>query len=408
MAGISAVARVLRGEWAHAEEAAASACRLAGGEDLTPVEDRGLPKQVGSSKNFGGKRGSARGPLDTKMDIEKWTRELAADVASRLDEERLENFRVPANLVIACRFQEDGFGWQAARSKRAPLRHGTCMEALTKAAMTLIGQLASGRSDGKIGLTLLSLTAEGFVPICGASGGSAGSGTTSTIKRMFQGATAATAAPSILAATSSAEISVPPPARDAKRSRPSPHLEDDTTPVGLTLHAQGLSDAHEDRQELAVIAAPVAVRVVEEHERAAATDAWQAESNAVAVAEAERSELTGTGGNLLKAKANATEWACGACTLLNAASARRCAVCDAIRGGYLPAASTLAAQQPVGVRGSGSSIAVSESNRTGAGADSTAAASFGRRSGVGRGLSRGRGGTAQPGIAGFLKRGDPG
>ena len=61
-AGVTAVAKVLRGEWSHADETAASAVRLASGDDATPVEDRGLPKQVGSSKNFGGARGSARGP----------------------------------------------------------------------------------------------------------------------------------------------------------------------------------------------------------------------------------------------------------------------------------------------------------------------------------------------------------
>ena len=42
------------------------------------------------------------------------------------------------------------------------------------------------------------------------------------------------------------------------------------------------------------------------------------------------------------------EWACGACTLLNAADARRCMVCDAMRGGTLPAAALLAAQPQAG------------------------------------------------------------
>ena len=44
------------------------------------------------------------------------------------------------------------------------------------------------------------------------------------------------------------------------------------------------------------------------------------------------------------AAAAAREWACGACTLINSEDASRCVVCDAIRGGSLPAAATLAAQ----------------------------------------------------------------
>ena len=39
------------------------------------------------------------------------------------------------------------------------------------------------------------------------------------------------------------------------------------------------------------------------------------------------------------------EWACAACTLLNPSDATRCSVCDAIRGGTLPAAAALAAEQ---------------------------------------------------------------
>ena len=74
-AGPAAVARVLRGEWNHAEDAAAAACRMAAGEDTAAVEGRALPKQVGSSKNFGGTRGSARGPIDAREGLERWVGE---------------------------------------------------------------------------------------------------------------------------------------------------------------------------------------------------------------------------------------------------------------------------------------------------------------------------------------------
>ena len=68
---------------------------------------------------------------------------------------------------------------------------------------------------------------------------------------------------------------------------------------------------------------------------------------AVAAAEAAEAaaevEAAAAAAEAAKARSEA-EWECGACTLLNVASARRCVVCDAIRGGTLPAAATLAAQ----------------------------------------------------------------
>ena len=49
---------------------------------------------MGSSKNFGGRRGAARGPLDTRAALEGWVQELAADVAARLEIEATDNGRV--------------------------------------------------------------------------------------------------------------------------------------------------------------------------------------------------------------------------------------------------------------------------------------------------------------------------
>ena len=92
---------------------------------MAPVAERALPKQVGSSKNFGGHRNSARGPLDTRPAIERWTRELAADIAARLAEEAANNGREPTALVVSCRFESDGFAWVASKSKRCALRGAT-------------------------------------------------------------------------------------------------------------------------------------------------------------------------------------------------------------------------------------------------------------------------------------------
>ena len=41
-------------------------------------------------------------------------------------------------------------------------------------------------------------------------------------------------------------------------------------------------------------------------------------------------------------------WACAACTLLNMADAKRCVLCDALKGSSLAAASTLAQQRQTG------------------------------------------------------------
>ena len=85
--GVSAAAKLLRGEWAHPDEAAALAVRMASGLDDDAVRERPLAKQVGASKNFSGTRGAARGPLDTRAAIERWLNELAEDIATRLEQQ---------------------------------------------------------------------------------------------------------------------------------------------------------------------------------------------------------------------------------------------------------------------------------------------------------------------------------
>ena len=395
-AGSAAVARVLRGEWSHAEDQATAACRLACGEDAAPVEERSLPKQVGSSKNFGGNRGSARGPLDTRETIERWTHELAADIASRLIEEADDKYvialelcglwaprlalarltpnstyrchlvcslREPTMLVAACRFEDDGFAWQAARSKRCAIRSSECSaEKLTKTGMKLINQLASGRPPHRIALTLLSLTAEGFVPTA-AAGGGAGTG---VLKRMLEGAAAASAAGSeggevaqSDAAAGESEATSPYP----KRTRP---------------------DVESSAAVEARVAAELAAEAAEMAEAVRAVEAAETEA-AAAVAQAAEA---------------AQPWSCGACTLLNVAESTRCEMCDCIRGGSLPAAATLADQERwrsnPGRAGAGDA-------RGGCGRSATASSSS---SSARPEAGRARGGRQQQqtGMASFLKR----
>ena len=77
----------------------------------------------------------------------------------------------------------------------------------------------------------------------------------------------------------------------------------------------------------------------------------------------------------IKAPAS-SEWACACCTLINAASIMRCAMCDAMRGSLLPAATTLAAQgwAPSKVRGGGGTCAARRRGGRGAGSKASASA----------------------------------
>lgn len=81
----------------------------------------------------------------------------------------------------------------------------------------------------------------------------------------------------------------------------------------------------------------------------------------------------------IKAPAS-SEWACACCTLINAASTMRCAMCDAMRGSLLPAATTLAAQgwapcgAPSKVRGGGGTCAAGGRGGRGAGSKASASA----------------------------------
>ena len=94
--------------------------------------------------------------------MNRQVRELAHDLATRIGAEADENGRAPTQLVASLRFEDDGGSqWQAARSKRGPLRSGG-VEGLTREAMALLLRLADGRPKARLAITLVGLTAEGF------------------------------------------------------------------------------------------------------------------------------------------------------------------------------------------------------------------------------------------------------
>ena len=77
----------------------------------------------------------------------------------------------PSTLVVSARFEDDGAArWAAGKSKRAPLRESS-VDAIAREAAVLIMSLASGRSLSRLGITCISITADGFRPISQASRG---------------------------------------------------------------------------------------------------------------------------------------------------------------------------------------------------------------------------------------------
>ncbi|KAL1527241.1 hypothetical protein AB1Y20_015917 [Prymnesium parvum] len=285
-AGVAAVARVLAGEWAHPEEAAAAACRMAAGKDDAPVEERKLPKQVGSSKVFSGSRQGARGPLDTRDAVEAWVAELSDDIASRLALEAEENGRAPTTLIVSIRFDDEAFRWSASKSRRAPLR-GTSREAIGKEAMALLMALASHRPASRLGVSLLALTVDGFQPIGAPPEAEA-------LRRMLH------------AASTRAAAALPPSPSAAREKGEGAEAEG-----GDGDEAEGRAGGRGEGEE------------------AGAKRPASPEPSA-----ARRVKAAGGGG-----------WSCRVCTLRNDAAAGRCAVCDALRGSSLAAAATLAQQE---------------------------------------------------------------
>ena len=183
-AGVPAVARLLRdGGWNKPEEMAAEAVRMAGGRDDAEVGDRKLSKQVGSGKQFGGRRGAARGPLDTREVIAKWVSELTGDIADRLAAEEEENDRVATKIIVGL-----GLEGEAYCSKRTALKDASA-DGLARDCLQLIASLTAGRPPTRIGITLLNITADGF-----ESTAAAGAADRGALVRMFAAAAPAAAA----------------------------------------------------------------------------------------------------------------------------------------------------------------------------------------------------------------------
>jgi len=357
-AGAPAVARVLRGEWAHPDEKAEEAWRLACGLDDAPVAERPLAKQVGSSKNFSGRRGNARGPIDTRAMLETWVAELAQDVATRLAQEAEQNGRTPTNLVASLRFEDDdGNKWAAARSKRSALRD-TSAAGVTSTGMQLLMRLTDGRPKDRMAVTLVSLTADGFESLAADRG---------ALLRMFAAAPPATASsraqPPVAAADEGAVQSTAPVVGEANA-------------MAAALAAAEAADAAE------AVAAAEAADAAEALAAAQAADAAEAAAAAAEAPATAQASAAAAVEEVREERPHAEDhWTCSACTLHNAASAIRCAVCDALRGSDQAACHRVAEPMPTarpakkartsrgGGRGGGPSRGAAGSGRSGAQTD---------------------------------------
>jgi hypothetical protein len=172
-AGAGLVAQVLKNEWAHPEEHAEAACRMAAGLDDSSVEQRPFSKQIGGGKNFGANRGSSRGPLDNQSVLQDWVREIAEDVWERVEEEEEVNGRTATQLVVHVSVE----GVKAGRSKRCKLRPGVAMIIID--AMSMLRNLTVERPAQRLGIVGLGISAENFV--CAAGKAERGA-----LQRMFQ------------------------------------------------------------------------------------------------------------------------------------------------------------------------------------------------------------------------------
>jgi len=171
--GEAIVAQVLRGDWPHPEERAATACRMAAGRDDSAVEQRPFSKQIGGGKNFSGSRGASRGPLDNYSALEGWVSEFAEDVWARLEEEEEINERIATHIVVHVSVQ----GCTAGRSKRCKLRPGVA--AMSCDAMNMLRRLTSERPSHRLGITGVGLACDHFISASGKAERGA-------LQRMFQ------------------------------------------------------------------------------------------------------------------------------------------------------------------------------------------------------------------------------
>ena len=176
------------------------------------------------------------------------------------------------------------------------------------------------RSKARLGITLVSITAEGFVPLSEERG---------ALRRMFEAAAAPAQAPATVPAAAPAPAPAPTPAPASAPALAVPEClqAGEGALVGIEAHAA--ATAEEEAAAVAAAAAAAAAAESAERAEAASAEAVVASTEAAAAAAALQAE-----------------WTCGACTLLNEAGSTRCAVCDALRGSTLAGASRLAEQVP--------------------------------------------------------------
>eukprot|EP00928_Gymnodinium_smaydae_P056801 TRINITY_DN4011_c1_g4_i1.p1 TRINITY_DN4011_c1_g4~~TRINITY_DN4011_c1_g4_i1.p1 ORF type:complete len:708 (-),score=134.94 TRINITY_DN4011_c1_g4_i1:302-2425(-) len=309
-AGEAVVAQVLRGEWAHPEEKATTACRMASGRDDAAVEQRPFSKSIGGGKNFSGSRGLSRGPLDTYAALEVWVRNFAEDVWARLEEEEEVNERSATQIVVHVSTE----AWRAGRSKRCRLRPGVA--AITADAMNLLRQLTSERPPHQLGIVGVGLAGDSFVSASGKAERGA-------LQRMFQKAASSSASASEQVAadaeepwkTSNQETVLP---TEASLPASLPENQIPSEASGQASKRQRLDEnVHSEPASIAAPKKPFFPAVTDSSSSAVVIDVSQESADLASSGDASFAPLA--------------KWSCRACTLLNEPAALCCEVCGTSR-----------------------------------------------------------------------------
>ncbi|KAL4714155.1 hypothetical protein ACJJTC_008509 [Scirpophaga incertulas] len=115
---------------------------IARGIDLEPVQARFNPKSIGCCKQLRGKTKNALVDLDS---LKKWLKDLGDEIESRLENDSVENNRIPKQMVVSFSTSlRDGRDVSSSRSYNFSLEDDLCGELFMSKALELIMETTEG------------------------------------------------------------------------------------------------------------------------------------------------------------------------------------------------------------------------------------------------------------------------